>query len=337
MKIAMITPHGVKCGIFSYSRDLSEALAKKGVEVYIIRLPRFGRKTPAILQKVIDQIPVQDVDLIHVQHEYGLYNNLEGGFYAGLKLLRMKLVSTMHAVGNLTIDRVVDAVSDKVIVHNEFCKKRFRFKSELIPHGCKSSETMPREEAMKILGIDPRIPLVGYCGFISSYKGLESLIEAISRIPKSAILIGGGWHTGGSGTQYIASINEMSRRLLSHRCKWLGFVPDEDLPMVYGAMDVVVYPSIYATESGALLMAMGHGKAVIANRLPPFKEKEKLGALTTFRGVNSLVKKIRKVLKDEEYRASLEAGAREYAENNSWSSIATMHMNLYDEVLSRTE
>jgi len=276
MRIAMITPHGVKCGIFSYSRDLSEALAEKGVEVYIIRLPRFGRKTPAILQNVVDQIPVQNVDLIHVQHEYGLYNGLEGGFYGGLKHLKMKLVTTMHAVGNLTIDRVT-ATSDKVIVHNKFCKGRFRLNSEIIPHGCKPSETMPRKEAMKFLGLDERIPIVGYCGFISAYKGLDTLIDAVSKIPQSALLIGGGWHAG-LGTQYISSINAQSQKLLPHRCKWLGFVPDNELPRAYGAMDVVVYPSIYSTESGALLMALSHGKAVVANRLPPFREKEKLGA-----------------------------------------------------------
>jgi len=331
MRIAMITPHGVKCGIYSYSRDLSVALAEKGVETLIIRLPRFGKKTPAILQKMIDTIPVLDIDLIHVQHEYGLYNGLEGGFYGGLKQLGKSIVSTMHAVGNLTVDRVVDNASDKIIVHNKFCKKRFRFKSEVIPHGCTPSKTMGKEEAMKRLGIDERVPLVGYCGFISSYKGLETLIQAVSRIKKSALLIGGGWHTD-PGTPYIANINEYSRKLLPHRCQWLGYVPDEDLPMIYGAMDVVAYPSIYSTESGALLMALSHGKAVIANRLPPFKEKEKLGALTTFRGVNSLVKKIRKVLRDEEYRDSLEEGARAYVEENSWSKVADQHIKLYGEL-----
>ncbi|GAH12180.1 unnamed protein product, partial [marine sediment metagenome] len=80
---------------------------------------------------------------------------------------------------------------------------------------------------------------------------MGTLIEAVSKIPKSGLLIGGGWHAG-LGTQYIASINEHSHRLLPDRCKWLGFVPDEDLPMMYGAVDVVVYPSIIATESGAL-------------------------------------------------------------------------------------
>ena len=328
-----VSPRRLAPIIFTYTRDLSEALAEKGVDVYIIRLPRFGRKTPAIFGQVVNKIPISDIDLIHVQHEYGLYDGMDEAFYGGLKRLGKPIISTCHAVGNLTVDRVIADASDKIIVHNQFCKKRFRFNSDVIPHGCKPSEAKPRDEAMKSIGIDKRVPMVGYCGFISAYKGLETLIEAVSKIPKSALLIGGGWHTE-LGTQYIANLNQMTQTLLPHRCKWLDFVPDEELPMAYGAMDVVVYPSIFATESGALLMALSHGKAVIANRLPPFKEKEKLGALTTFRGVNSLAKKIRLVLKDDEYRASLEEGARAYAEANSWSKVAEQHQALYEDIIT---
>ena len=333
MRVAMVTPHAVRCGIASYSDALSEALAEKGVDIYIVRLPRFGRKSDPIFGQVVNKIPVSDVDLIHVQHEYGLYNGHEVTFYNGLKRLGKPIVSTMHAVGNLGIDRTIDDASDKMIVHNEFCKKRLRFDSEVIPHGCKPSETMPREKAMKRLGIDPKVPLVGYCGFISHYKGLETLIEAVSKIPKSALLLGGGWHAG-PGTQYMASLNQMTQRLLPNRCKWLGFVPDEDLPMVYGGMDILCYPSIYATESGALLMGLSHGKATIASRIAPFRSKEKLGALTTFKGVNSLVKKIRLLLRDDEYRTSLEEGAQRYAFENRWEKIADRHIELYKEVLN---
>lgn len=333
MRIAMVTPWKVRCGIASYSEDLSHALAEKGVDVYIVRLPRFGRKSHDIFAQVVNKIPVLDIDLIHVQHEYGLYTGIDEAFYGGLKKLGRPIVSTMHAVGNRSIDRSVADASDSIIVHNDFCKKRLRFKSEVIHHGCKPSETVPRDLAMKSLGIDERIPLVGYCGFISNYKGLEMLIEAVSKIPKSALLLGGGWHTE-PGTQYIAGLNDMTQTLLPHRCRWLGFVPDDELATAYGAMDIVVYPSVYATESGALLMALSHGKAVIANRLAPFKEKEKLGALTTFKGVNSLAKKIRKLLKDDEYRALLEEGARAYAEENSWSKIAEQHKALYEDTIT---
>ncbi len=328
MRIAMVTPWAVKCGIFSYSRDLCEALADNGVEIYIVRLPRFGRKTDSIYEQVINSIPVSDVDLIHVQHEYGLYDGHEVRFYQWLKQLGKPIVSTMHAIGSLGIDRAIADISDKIIVHNDFCKKRFRFKSEVIHHGCKPSETLPREEAMKRFEVDPRVPMVGYCGFISHYKGLEMLIEAVSKIPQSALLLGGGWHEG-PDTRYILNLKQMTEKLLPHRCKWIGFVPDDELAMAYGAMDIVVYPSVFATESGALLMALSHGKAVIATRIGPFKEKEKLGALTTFSGVNSLVKKIRQLLRDEEYRTSLEEGARAYAAANSWEKVAEQHIELY--------
>lgn len=332
MRVAMVTPWKVRCGIASYSEALSKALVEKGVDVYIIRLPRFGRKSYAIFGQVINKIPVSDVDIIHVQHEYGLYKGMEEGFYGGLKRLGPPIVSTMHAMGNPTIDRPIAYASDKIIVHNDFCKKRLSFNSEIIPHGCTTSKTTDRDEAMKRIGVDERVPMVGYCGFISAYKGLETLIEAVSKIPKSVLLIGGGWYAE-PGTHYISILNQMTQTLLPHRCKWIGFVPDDDLPIVYGAMDVVVYPSIYSTESGALLMALSHGKAVIASRIAPFREKEKLGALTTFKGVNSLVKKIRKVLRDDEYRASLEAGARAYAESNSWNKVAEQHVELYEGLL----
>ncbi|MBU0777750.1 glycosyltransferase [Patescibacteria group bacterium] len=335
MNVAIVAPWAVKCGIYTYTRDLSEALAEKGVDIYIIRLPRFGRKTHAIFGQVVNKIPVKDIDLINVQHEYGLYNGLDEAFYGGLKRLGKPIVSTMHAVGNVTIDRAIADASDRVIVHNEFCKKRFRFKSEVIHHGCKPSKTVPRDEAMKKLGIDPRIPTVGYCGFIGAAKGLETLIEAVSKIPKSALLIGGGWHTE-PGTAYIAGLNQMTQRLLPHRCKWLGFVPDDELPMAYGGMSLVIYPSIYATESGALLMALSHGKATIASRIGPFRSKEKEGALITFRGVKDLTRKIKKVLKDDELRGKLEEGARKYAFENRWERIAERHIELYSELLNGT-
>jgi len=81
-------------------------------------------------------------------------------------------------------------------------------------------------------------------------------------------------------------------------------------------------------------MALSHGKACLTSRLPPFKEKEKLGALMTFKGVKDLTRKIKRLLKDEKLRKSLEEGARKYCEDNSWDRIASKHIELYEEVLN---
>lgn len=331
LKIAMVTPWAVRCGIFSYSRDLSEALAQLGVEVYVVRWPRFGALTPNIVANIVDSIPVDKVDLIHVQEEYGLFKGLEENFYVNLKRLGKPIVSTCHAVGNFTLDGIIAENSDSVIVHNLFCLRNFSFPDKLmvIPHGCKPIETNPIEESKQALGIDPKIPLVGYVGFISKYKGLENLIEAMRDVPEAALLIGGGWHTE-EFTNYILDLKKKSLEFLEGRCQWLGYVPDDMLKTVYGAIDLFVYPSRHATESGALLTAMGHGKAILASKIPPFVEK--MPALRTFSSANDLSKKIRSLIKDDKTMKKMEERARSYAEENSWISVAEKHLNLYRDI-----
>jgi len=335
LKIAVVTPWLVKCGIFTYSKKLIDALAEQGVDVYVVRLSRFGRKTPESLHNLVQRIPVDNIDLIHIQHEYGLYQMLEQQFYLDLKALGKPIITTMHAVGvRKGIDAGVASMSDRVVVHNEYCAKMFGYpeKTVIIPHGASSCETVEAEKAKKSFGIDPRIPIVGYCGFISEYKGIETLIESMIKVPRTGLLVAGGFHTE-ADTPYIAGLRQKSLDLLPSRCHWPGYIPDERLSAAYGAMDIVVYPSRFATESGALLMALSHGKAVLASRIAPFKEKEKLGALMTFKDVNDLSRKIKRLLKDEELRKSLEEGAREYVKSVEWSKIAGKHIELYESLV----
>jgi glycosyltransferase involved in cell wall biosynthesis len=337
LKIGMIAPWGknIRCGIRTYSEKLVNALAQLGVDVYIVRWPRFGFRSPELIEScVLDKIP--NVDIIHHQCEYGLLTpNLEGILYSRLKQLAKPLVVTMHAVGSYAIDKVVGDVSEKVICHNEFCARHFqgdKSKVVIIAHGCSPQQTPPMDECKRVLGIDPRIPVVGYQGFISPPKGLETLIEAMTKVPNAALLIGGGWFVG-EETDYIMRLKQYSLEALRGRCKWLGYVSDEQLPAVYGSFNILCYPSIHATESGALLTGLSHGRATLASAVPPFKEKEKLGALMTFKSVEDLKRKIKRLLKDEALRHKLEEGAKAYASKNSWSAVASKHLSLYQHIL----
>jgi len=334
LKVACITPWNVRCGIYTYSRNLTEALKEIDVDTYIVRLPRFGIKTNELMRLVAESIPLDEIDIIHVQHEYGLYDGHDVYFYDILESFKKPLVTTMHAVGSRGIDNFISNCSDKIIVHNEFCLRRFALteKTVIIPHGCHSLECVPKEKAKQRMSVPINAPIVGYCGFISNYKGIETLIEAMTDIPQAALLICGGWHAG-PDTHYITSLKENSLKLLEKRCMWTGYIRDEDMPSAYGAMDVVVYPSVYATESGALLTALGYGKAVIARNVPPFKEKERKRALLTFDDLEDLRWKIRLLLKDEDARGKIEAGARAYAEDNSWKNVAEQHLTLYEELI----
>jgi len=333
----MVTPWGksVRCGIRTYSEALVGSLAELGVDVYVVRLPRFGIMMPDIMKFVAGSVP-EEVDLVHVQHEYGLFKNLEGVFYGveGLKMKGKPVVSTLHAVGNFSVDQILAKDSDVLITHNEFCSKRLGHPNVIIPHGCAPAKCLPSAEAKKSYGLRLEWPIIGYLGFISNYKGLETLIEAMEKISTAGLLIGGGWHVEGE-TGYIAKLKQYSFEALPGRVHWLGYVKDEDLHRAYGSMDIFVYPSRYATESGALLTALSYGKATIASRIGPFKSKEKEGALVTFKGVNSLRRRIRKLLRDREAHRELEEGARSYAESVSWPKVARLHVSLYEDVIER--
>lgn len=331
LKIAMVTPWMTRCGIYTYSRDLIDGLAENGAEIYIIRLPRFGLKTPELMENIARKIPLDEIDVIHVQHEYGLYKLLEPSFFNILKTLGKPIVTTMHSVGNYKIDMMIKNDSESVIVHNKFCKRLYGSPSTVIPHGCKPVKVdIPADSAKTSIGVDPRIPVVGYLGFISEAKGLDILIETMTKVKSAGLLIAGGWHLEGD-TTYINSLKQNSYKVMPGRCQWLGFVEDEALDRVYAAMDLVVYPSRYSTESGALLMALSHGKAVIANNIAPFREKK--GAIMLYKSLTDLRRKIKMLLKDDEARESLESRAMEYAEENSWSKVAEQHIELYASLL----
>jgi len=333
ISVAMISPYFNKCGIATYSEYLCRALGDLGVEVYGSKLPRFGEKTIEILQNVVDKIP-KDIDAIHVQHEYGLYQLLEKPFYAMLKQLGKPVVTTIHAPG-FKNDGVISEGSDRVIVHNEFCAKRFAYPSVIIPHGTSVAKCPKKEDCKKAYGIDPRIPVVGYLGFIAEMKGLETLISAMTKVPNAALLMCGGWHLG-EGTEYMWALKEKTLQVLQGRCQWAGFVPDEQLSVAYGALDVLAYPSPAMSESGALLLALSHGKAVISADTQPALEKEAQGALMTFKKQNpdDLADKIKLLLSDTEQRQKLEQGAKKYCETVTWPKIAQKHIDLYNEVLS---
>ena len=336
ISIAMVSPYFVRCGIATYTQNLNDALANLECDIYGVRLPRFGFKNTEILQTVVETMPLEKADAIHVQHEYGLYQNLEEPFFTSLASLGKPIITTMHSVGAWEVDRIIANVSKRVIVHNDFCFKRLGYplKTTIIPHGAKPlGEPFPSQEVCKrMLGIDPRSSLVGYLGYISSYKGLEMLIEAMTKVPKTGLLIGGGWHVERE-TQYIFKLKEWTLKDLPARCRWLGYVSNRDVDTVYGAMDILVYPSRFSTESGALIMGLSHGKAVLASNIAPFREKEKQGALMTFTGVHDLAKKIKMILKDEELRLKLERGSLDYARATSWAHVAETHLQLYKELL----
>jgi len=321
MRIAMITTwKPARCGVATYSENLCEALSERGVEIDVVRMNRLGIKEPPYLEYLAKKIP-EDVDLCHVQHEYGLFQSLEKHFYTTYRALHtVPLVTTMHSAGFFfQIDMTVFMHSDAIIVHNQFMADQLPFKSVIIPHGVPKIETLPREEAKEKLGIDPEVKTVGFFGFISPNKNVEDLLRACHGTDVTCILAGG--FPVDRETTYMRFL----RQLAPPNTVFTGYVKDEELPAVLGAMDVVVHPGKVVTESGSILTAIGAGKPVIMRDLGAHKDKPGL----RFKNVHDLRFLITRVLGDEKLMKSMEKHSQRYAEANSWDKIAEKHIELY--------
>jgi len=330
MKVAIVSPIFCRCGIATYSEALAPALSRQGADVYVVRLKRLGMKSIQYFETLATR-RIPDVDLVHVQHEYGLYKGGEGAFYSRLRqrLGSTPIVTTMHGVASPIPDEIVSNNSDAVIVHNEFCRERFIHPCEVIPHGVAPAETVPMKEAKEKLGLDG--PVVTVFGFIGPYKGYEEAIRTVGlEFPEVTLLAAGGWHVD-LETTYIQRLKMVADQIAPGQVKWTGWIDREDLPTIFSASDVILYLNRYGTESGSLLTSIGYGRCVLARAIPPVREKE--GVVKTFKTDAELILGLEELLQNPELRHKYEEGARSYAREHSWDRIAERHIDLYRDLL----
>jgi glycosyltransferase involved in cell wall biosynthesis len=95
------------------------------------------------------------------------------------------------------------------------------------------------------------------------YKGLEYLIEAIAKLPQTTLILGG---RGPLTETLIALAKQLG---VADRVKFVGRIPDAELPAYYHACDVFCLPSVSPAEAFGLvqLEAMACGKPVVACEL----------------------------------------------------------------------
>jgi glycosyltransferase involved in cell wall biosynthesis len=119
---------------------------------------------------------------------------------------------------------------------------------------------------------------------------------------------------------------------------WLQFIPVEQLPFLYQAADILVYPYKAGTTSGALLTGLNYGKAVVATRLPFFLEQLKDGetALLVDYGETDALAGALQTLMQQPQRCAELAGAvkRKASQGIGWQEIGRKTKQCYRAVLA---
>ncbi len=194
---------------------------------------------------------------------------------------------------------------------------------------------LEQQEALKLLGIEfnPERKYVLFFGIIRKYKGLDLLIEAMSKLGEDVHLIVAG-EVYGSFDEYQSLIDQNE---LSHRVHLFNsYIPDDKVGLYFSASDVCVLPYRSATQSGIISISKHFEIPVIASDVGGLKESISHGktGLMVERAEPQLIADSIEAYFTGDLKESCKLLIREENERNSWEVFCARIIDFAAEIHS---
>lgn len=171
-------------------------------------------------------------------------------------------------------------------------------------------------------------PLVVYCGHLYPWKGVEVLLQALTRLPHVHALIVGG-HPAETDLARLRALAEGHG--ISRRVTFTGMVEPARVPELLARGDVLVLPNTATRISSAytsplkLFEYMAAGKPIVAADLPSVREilrADESAVLAAPGDPDAFAAAIRRVVDDRALAAKLAARALEDVQDYTWDRRA---------------
>jgi glycosyltransferase involved in cell wall biosynthesis len=361
-----------QCGIATFTTDLCESIADEYKGTACIALPvndnEAGYEYPSrvrfeLIEKDIesyrraaDFLNINNVDMVLLQHEYGIFGGRAGSYILTLlRELRMPVVTTLHTIlrePNPDQRRVLEEIvslSDRVVVMSErgaeFLQSIYHVspdKIDLIPHGIPDIPFVDPSFHKDLFGVEGKTVLLSF-GLLSANKGIENVISALPAIlakhPNVVYIVVGATHPHvieNEGETY-----RLSLQWLAHEKGVDGsvifynrFVSLEELVQFISASDIYITPYLDVAQitSGTLAYTLGAGKAVIST--PYWYAEEMLaderGVLVPFGDPQALAEQVIDLLDNESKRHAMRKRAYLFGRDMIWSQVARRYMKTFE-------
>ena len=364
-----------ECGIATYTEDLVGAIDRlyaTGPPTVMAINDRGGyydypnlvgfqidREEAESYVRAAEYVNGSDVDVVNLQHEYGLFGGTWGEHVLDfLEALEKPVVTTLHTVlqePGPDARRVLEGIlrrSDHVVVMArvgigilEQLYDAFADNVRYIPHGCPNVPFVSTGPVKQGLGLKDRIVLSTF-GLISRGKGIEHAIRAMPEVveeePRVLYLIIGETHPEvrkHEGETYRQHLLDTVEELgMDENVRFVNrFLEKGELIRFLQATDVYIipYPNRDQISSGTLLYALSTGKAIVST---PFLHAEEVmgeGAAMRceFRDPGSIADAVKNLLKFDHVQERYQRRAYQYSRPMIWPNVAMMYVNLFCETL----
>ena len=361
-----------QCGIATFTTDLCEAIATEYSDTSCIAVPvndieagytypprvRFELAERDIdsYRRAADFLNINGVDLVCLQHEYGIFGGPAGShILALLRNLRMPIVTTLHTIlkdpdpVQRRVLQEVTSLSDRVVVMSErgveFLQAVYEVppeKIDLIPHGIPDVSFVDPSFHKDLFGVEGKMVLLSF-GLLSANKGIETVIAAlpaiVARYPNVVYIIVGATHPHvlrQDGETYRLTLQRLAQDqgVAGHVIFYNRFVSLEELNEFISVADIYITPYLNPAQitSGTLAYTLGAGKAIIST--PYWYAEEMLakerGALVPFRDPAALAGQVLDLLDNESERHAMRKRAYLFGRAMIWPQVAQRYMASFE-------
>jgi glycosyltransferase involved in cell wall biosynthesis len=179
-----------------------------------------------------------------------------------------------------------------------------------------------------------------YVGLVEPRKNLPMLLRAYQRLLDQVRIQGSGSAAPlvivgrfGWGIEQVFEL--VDALAIKEKVHFSGYIPAEDLPIVYNLADVFVYPSLYEGFGLPPLEAMACGTPVITTAVSSMPEHVgEAGLLIPPQDEAALFQALVTILQDPDLRRELSKKGPERAAQFSWNRTAQETLNVYRRVQS---
>ncbi|HBF34266.1 TPA: glycosyl transferase family 1 [Candidatus Sumerlaeota bacterium] len=366
-----------QCGIATFTTDLCEAIAIASPDTTCIALPvndiESGYAYPArvrfeLTEKDIDSyrraadfLNINNVDLVCLQFEYGIFGGRVGShILALLRELRMPIVTTLHTIlrepdaDQRRVFNQVAALSDRLVVMShrgaDFLQEIYQIepdKIDFIPHGIPDVPFVDPSFHKDMFGVEGKTVLLSF-GLLSPSKGIETVIAALpailARYPDVVYIVVGETHPHvkrHDGESYRLSLQWLAQEkgVEGNVIFYNRFVSLEELIEFISAADIYITPylNVQQITSGTLAYTLGAGKAIISTPYWYAEEMlaEERGALVPFNDPAALADQVIDLLANEAKRHAMRKRAYMFGRAMIWPEVAHRYMESFER--ARTE
>ncbi|HII85207.1 TPA: glycosyltransferase [Candidatus Bathyarchaeota archaeon] len=363
-----------ECGIATFTKDLLGAIDELSVCKQVViavnekgAIYQYEKRVKFVIERdsiedytnAASYINASNVDLVSLQHEFGLF----GGNYGEnicyfLEKVKKPVVTTLHTVEPnfeskaQEVLRNIVAKSESVVVIPRIATGLLREqglpikKCFVIPHGCPDIPFVKSDKIKSSIGLRDRF-VISTFGLLSRSKGIEYAIRALPSVvenePKAIYLVIGETHPEvrkHEGEKYRKKLMKLVDELgLGNYVRFHNrFLSKRELINHLQATDIYVTPYISPNQisSGTLTFALGAGRAVVST--PYLHAQEALaggrGLFCKFNNSRTVADCINKLL-NENLREKIQAKAYKYSRRFVWSNVANQYVKLFKKSISR--